>query len=128
MSDIVKNRSPEMVQALISFEERQLHRNFKFGVLYCKPGQKTEDEMYANGTYISISLTGLISTITVIIILWPSFPPVDGHRWGMAVHGSPAFEEFLEMLGTKIDLSRWQGFLGGLNTKGASLPWLDARS
>ncbi len=50
MSDVVENSTPELVANLLAFEEKQLQRNFKFGVLYCRPGQKTEDEMYANGT------------------------------------------------------------------------------
>jgi hypothetical protein len=46
---VVENSTPELVTNLLAFEEKQLQRNFKFGVLYCRPGQKTEDEMYANG-------------------------------------------------------------------------------
>jgi hypothetical protein len=29
--------------------------------------------------------------------------------------GSPDFEEFLDFLGTKIELSNWNGFRGGLD-------------
>lgn len=84
VSDVVENSTPELVANLLAFEEKQLQRNFKFGVLYCRPGQKTEDEMYAN------------------------------------VRGSPAFEEFLEFLGTKIELAQWSGYSGGLGTKDTS--------
>ena len=37
-----------------------------------------------------------------------------------AVHGSAAFEEFLEFLGSKIELAHWVGYSGGLGTKGTS--------
>ena len=49
VGEIVESTLPDLVTNLIRFEEKQIQRNFKFGVLYCKPGQKTEDEMYANG-------------------------------------------------------------------------------
>ena len=31
--------------------------------------------------------------------------------------GSPAFEEFLELLGSRIELNNWQGFRGGLDVE-----------
>ena len=30
-------------------------RGYKFGVLYVKAGQKEEDDMYANGTFTTIT-------------------------------------------------------------------------
>jgi hypothetical protein len=54
VNDVVEGTTPDLVANLIAFEEKQLQRNFKFGVLYCKAGQKTEDEMYANGTTLPL--------------------------------------------------------------------------
>lgn len=36
-------------QRLIQLDEVQLFTRYKFGVLYCKSGQKTEEEMFGNG-------------------------------------------------------------------------------
>jgi len=33
---------------LISMEQKLLTKGYKFGILYCKPGQKSEDDMFAN--------------------------------------------------------------------------------
>ena len=40
-----------LTEDLIEFEERLLSEGtrFKWGVLYCKPGQTQEDELYSNG-------------------------------------------------------------------------------
>lgn len=35
-------------------------KSYKFGVLYCKSGQKTEDEMFNNGKTIQKIITYLI--------------------------------------------------------------------
>lgn len=39
----------------------------------------------------------------------------------MSVQGSQEFDEFAEFLGTKIRLEGWEGFRGGLDTKGIHL-------
>eukprot|EP00026_Physarum_polycephalum_P007007 Phypoly_transcript_07060.p1 GENE.Phypoly_transcript_07060~~Phypoly_transcript_07060.p1 ORF type:complete len:277 (+),score=24.77 Phypoly_transcript_07060:811-1641(+) len=39
---------PVLKKNLKEFEERQLRTQFRMGVLYCKNGQLTEDEMYSN--------------------------------------------------------------------------------
>lgn len=35
-------------EALLDYEKKELVRKYKFGVLYVKEGQKTEDEMFSN--------------------------------------------------------------------------------
>lgn len=40
---------PTFVQDLLLLEEQEGSVNFKFGVLYTKPGQLTDDEMLSNG-------------------------------------------------------------------------------
>ena len=34
--------------------------------------------------------------------------------------GSPAFSEFLEFIGTKIELKNWDGYAGGLDVRKGS--------
>jgi hypothetical protein len=36
-------------QDLLLLEEQEGSVNFKFGVLYTRPGQNTDDEMFSNG-------------------------------------------------------------------------------
>jgi len=41
-------KDPELCNSLKTFEERQLIRSYKFGVLYCKAGQTDEEQMFSN--------------------------------------------------------------------------------
>jgi len=42
-------KSPKFADELLRYEEKQLpQRNYKFGVLYCKPFQNKENEIYGN--------------------------------------------------------------------------------
>ena len=70
---------------LLSMEEKEvkLGSAYKFGVLYCRPGQ-TEDEIFANND------------------------------------PKPEFYEWLDMMGTKIDLFGWDKYRGGLDVKNRS--------
>nr|CAD7462843.1 unnamed protein product [Timema tahoe] len=40
--------SPDIQKDLLLLEEQEGSVNFKFGILYCRPGQKTDDEMLSN--------------------------------------------------------------------------------
>lgn len=59
----------------------QVSNTYKIGVMYCKKGQSTEEEMYNN------------------------------------IEGSPALEEFLDLLGDRIQLKGFTKFRGGLDVK-----------
>lgn len=39
---------PKLAFELLSLEEKTVERNFKFGVIYCKEGQNTEEQMLCN--------------------------------------------------------------------------------
>lgn len=39
---------PRLSQALLTMDEQQVVKGFKFGVLYCKEGQVKENDMFAN--------------------------------------------------------------------------------
>ncbi|XP_028156562.1 rap1 GTPase-activating protein 1-like isoform X2 [Ostrinia furnacalis] len=66
-------------QLIAAYDEHVLVNSFKFGVLYQKHGQTTEEELFGNN------------------------------------ETSPAFDEFLEMLGQRIKLKDHKGYRGGLD-------------
>lgn len=66
---------------LKKFEDRQLIRNYKFGVLYCAAGQTDEEQMFSNQK------------------------------------GSADWEEFLGVLGTRVELQGWPNYRAGLDVK-----------
>lgn len=41
-------------QSLLLLEEQEGSVNFKFGVLYAKAGQASDDEMFSNGTFLCL--------------------------------------------------------------------------
>ncbi|XP_034066866.1 rap1 GTPase-activating protein 1 isoform X12 [Gymnodraco acuticeps] len=70
---------PKASRLIVTFDEHVLSNNFKFGVIYQKFGQTTEEDVFSNS------------------------------------EESPAFVEFLEFLGEKIELHNFKGFRGGLD-------------
>ncbi|KZC09628.1 GTPase-activating Rap/Ran-GAP domain-like protein 3 [Dufourea novaeangliae] len=74
--------SPDIQKDLLLLEEQEGSVNFKFGVIYARKGQITDDEMLSNE------------------------------------EGSLEFENFLEILGERIQLKNWDKYRGGLDVKG----------
>ncbi|CAL8256784.1 unnamed protein product, partial [Gadus morhua 'NCC'] len=70
---------PKASRLIVTFDEHVINNNFKFGVIYQKYGQTSEEELFSN------------------------------------TNESPAFVEFLEFLGEKINLHDFKGFRGGLD-------------
>ncbi|XP_022533188.2 rap1 GTPase-activating protein 1 isoform X3 [Astyanax mexicanus] len=70
---------PKASRLIVTFDEHVISNNFKFGVIYQKFGQTSEEELFGNN------------------------------------EDSPAFVEFLEFLGEKIELHDFKGFRGGLD-------------
>ncbi|XP_056126365.1 rap1 GTPase-activating protein 1 isoform X7 [Rhinichthys klamathensis goyatoka] len=70
---------PKASRLIVSFDEHVINNNFKFGVIFQKFAQTTEEELFGNS------------------------------------EESPAFVEFLEFLGEKIELHDFKGFRGGLD-------------
>ncbi|XP_073821127.1 rap GTPase activating protein 1 isoform X3 [Musca autumnalis] len=70
---------PKASQLIAVYDEHVLVSNFKFGVLYQRYGQTTEEELFCNNK------------------------------------SSPAFEEFLDVLGQRIRLKEHKGYRGGLD-------------
>ncbi|XP_043986945.1 rap1 GTPase-activating protein 1-like isoform X15 [Gambusia affinis] len=70
---------PKASRLVVTFDEHVISNNFKFGVIYQRFGQTSEEELFGNS------------------------------------EESPAFVEFLEFLGEKIELHNFKGFRGGLD-------------
>uniref|UniRef100_A0A671KIK8 Rap1 GTPase-activating protein 2-like n=1 Tax=Sinocyclocheilus anshuiensis TaxID=1608454 RepID=A0A671KIK8_9TELE len=70
---------PKASQLIVSFDEHEVNNTFKFGVIYQKFGQTTEEELFGNN------------------------------------EETPAFTEFLSVLGDNIELQDFKGFRGGLD-------------
>lgn len=72
---------PRASQLIAAYDEHVLVSHFKFGVLYQRFGQTSEEQLFSNR------------------------------------HGSPAFDEFLSLLGQRIQLKDHKGYRGGLDTQ-----------
>ena len=48
-SDLCLSSSVQVLQELVRLDEQELSNKYKVGVIYCKSGQETEEEMYNNG-------------------------------------------------------------------------------
>lgn len=71
---------PRAAALIANYDEHVLVTNFKFGVLYQRHGQTTEEELFCN-----------------------------------QAPATPAFDEFLDMLGDRIQLRDHKGYRGGLD-------------
>lgn len=72
---------PRASEYLVKFDTHSIMDKFKFGILYQKFGQLTEEAIFGNRNH------------------------------------SPAMDEFLNMLGQRVELSTHEGYRGGLDTK-----------
>ncbi|XP_061682712.1 rap1 GTPase-activating protein 2-like isoform X5 [Syngnathoides biaculeatus] len=70
---------PRGSQLIVAYDEHEVNNTFKFGVIYQKFGQTTEEELFGNN------------------------------------EETPAFKEFLSVLGDNIELQDFKGFRGGLD-------------
>jgi len=83
-------------------EEQMLVAAHKFGIIYAKENQITENELFSNRESHLFSVLGSSAcTQTEQSTLEETDEP---------------FEAFLRLLGTKIDLQSWEGYSGGLDT------------
>jgi len=72
---------PRASELIVNYDEHVLDNCFKFGLIYQKANQVTEEALFGNRSH------------------------------------SPMFEEFMAMLGQKIDLALHKGYRGGLDTQ-----------
>ncbi|XP_049754725.1 signal-induced proliferation-associated 1-like protein 1 isoform X4 [Elephas maximus indicus] len=73
--------TPKVTEQLMKLDEQGLNYQQKVGIMYCKAGQSTEEEMYNNES------------------------------------ASPAFEEFLQLLGERVRLKGFEKYRAQLDTK-----------
>ncbi|XP_031428336.1 signal-induced proliferation-associated protein 1 isoform X2 [Clupea harengus] len=73
--------SPKVRDTLLKLDEQGLNFQRKVGIMYCKAGQSSEEDMYNNES------------------------------------ASPAFEEFLDLLGERVRLKGWEKYRAQLDTK-----------
>lgn len=72
--------SPRASELIVSYDEHVVVNNYKFGLIYQRYGQVTEESLFGNRSH------------------------------------SPAMDQFLEMLGQRINLTQHNGYKGGLDT------------
>ncbi|XP_067348346.1 rap1 GTPase-activating protein 2-like isoform X2 [Channa argus] len=70
---------PKASQLIVNYDEHEVNNTFKFGVIYQRFGQVSEEELFRNN------------------------------------EETPAFTEFLQLLGDTVDLQDFKGFRGGLD-------------
>ncbi|XP_055358160.1 rap1 GTPase-activating protein 2-like isoform X3 [Betta splendens] len=70
---------PKASQLILNYDEHQVNNTFKFGVIYQRFGQVSEEEVFRN------------------------------------TEETPAFTEFLQLLGDTVELQDFKGFRGGLD-------------
>ncbi|XP_069001795.1 rap1 GTPase-activating protein 2-like isoform X2 [Embiotoca jacksoni] len=70
---------PKASQLIVSYDEHEVNNTFKFGVIYQRFGQVSEEELFRNN------------------------------------EETPAFSEFLQLLGDTVELQDFKGFRGGLD-------------
>ena len=79
--DCLRLAESKVADKLIEIDEQYLIKNHKIGILLCKSGQSTEEEMYNNR------------------------------------ESTPAFDEFLQLLGEKVALKGFGNYRGGLDNQ-----------
>ncbi|KAM9971310.1 hypothetical protein ACTFIW_011287 [Dictyostelium discoideum] len=82
LKEVKSDQNQQFIKQLIQFEAKNIHKTFKFGVLYCSENQGTdENELYSNSST------------------------------------SDEFQEFLRILGDRVQLQGWTKYRGGLDIK-----------
>lgn len=88
-----------MQHALLKMERNDRVRGMKIGVLFAKHGQQDENDMFGNGACACM--------LDACLLLMPIY----------AEHGSAAFNEFLELLGSKVRLKHYPGYSAQLDVE-----------
>lgn len=91
---------PRTEELLLKLDEQSVYTRYKVGILYCRAQQSTEEQMYNNGKKLPWPFETCYSLL----------PFLEG--------SSPAFDEFLDMLGQRVRLKGFDKYKGGLDSKG----------
>ena len=97
---------------------------FRIGLLYSQPHQNNENEMFCNSTYLQKRLfVGKIGQS--FRFLFFLVPPYSQTLFMVKAEVSQDFEEFTDLLGTRIELQGWNKYPGGLDVVGSFAICLD---
>lgn len=94
---------PQASRLIVTFDEHVISNNFKFGVIYQKFGQVSALQ------WCCCSLFQLLKSLFLKILFASSLQTSEEELFGN-MEESPAFVEFLEFLGHKIELHDFKGF------------------
>src|SRR5689334_17455897 len=79
-------KSPDFPNELVAIEKKLISSVYKFGVLYCKENQTTENEMFNNGRICFCSYLQLIQ-VKNSKNFWNSWASVLNYRVGQVTKG-----------------------------------------
>ncbi|NXW88093.1 RPGP1 protein, partial [Alopecoenas beccarii] len=94
---------PKASRLILAFDEHVLSNHFKFGVIYQKLGQ-------VRGEWVGVRVGGPGWVLTP-----PPSPQTSEEELFGTTEESPAFTEFLDVLGQRVQLRDFKGFRGGLD-------------
>jgi RAP1 GTPase activating protein 1 len=96
-------KDPTAPKKVLAMDERSVVRHFKFGILYVLPHQLMEAEIFSN-------TQGRIRIHTFILDIITQF--------SLSIEeASDHYKEFLEFIGSLIELKYWKYFRAGLDTE-----------
>ena len=58
----------QVLQELVKLDEQELSNKYKIGIIYCKEGQVTEEEIYNNGVCVCISVGVCVSVWVCVCV------------------------------------------------------------
>ncbi len=96
----------------------------RVGVVYCEAHQTNENEFFSNGNAPLPPRGFVLRSFSLFCRLsfFLFFSLTRAHSLARTVETSPEFDQFLELLGEKIELLGWNGHNGGLDIQSTSTP------
>lgn len=126
----ISDSSGEFTKNLLALESRMANTNYKVGVLYIRAGQTKEEDYFANHCISSsspatnqhtrekdgsapnsVNFSSLDKSEKVSSMNNANHTSSNGGPF------SREYEQFLKLLGDKVELQGWQNFSGGLDTR-----------
>lgn len=107
--NLVPCHSKSIAADVLSVDEKQVIKNFKIGLLYCRPGQTTEEDMLRNAGDGSPAYQACLRA------------RARGHWRGAANQSAVPCprraQSFLRWIGETIRLRGWPNYRGGLDVR-----------
>nr|AAL02129.1 serine-rich synapse associated protein SERSAP1 [Rattus norvegicus] len=112
--------TPKVTEQLMKLDEQGLNYQQKVGIMYCKAGQSTEEEMYntpkVTEQFMKLDEQGLNYQQKVGIMYCKAGQSTEEEMYNNESAG-PAFEEFLQLLGERVRLKGFEKYRAQLDTK-----------